>query len=88
MPTLADTLHDRVDKQEELRAAAKEIAQRVVKDRLGEAVEQSHGDVTAALSLLAVWLGAELADVTTEAVRAGADHAQERMAATGKEEAA
>ena len=71
MPTSAE-LHDRVDAREELRERARDIVDRVVRERFAEALEQSGGDQMQVFELLAVWAAGQLADLTTEAVASGA----------------
>ena len=77
MTSLRDKLHDRVDAREALAAESRALTQRVVKARLGEALEQTD-TVVQAMSLLAKWVAEELDALTSKAVRQGATLARGR----------
>lgn len=80
MPTISDVLHDAVDAQEDLRQRAREITEAVIRDRLSEALRIGGQDINVVLEVLAVWVGEALTDITTEAVRKGAEFAAKRVA--------
>lgn len=76
----SDVLHDRVDAQEDLRIRARTVAERVVRERLQEAIGIAGSDMSSVLEVISAWVGEELADLTTEAVRSGAEFAARRVA--------
>jgi len=74
---ISDLLHDAIDAREELADRAKEIANRVMRERLAEALDATE-TFDEALMLLVKWISAELDALTTEAVREGARHGMRR----------
>ena len=80
LQAISNLLHDRVDAQEELRLRSRAIVDEVVRGRLGEALDLAGGNASLALNLLAVWVSEAMADVTTDAVKAGASFAEKREA--------
>jgi len=59
---------------------SRSIVDEVVRGRLGEALDLADGNASLALNLLAVWVSETMADVTTDAVKAGASFAKKREA--------
>lgn len=76
MADLAELLHDEIDREEELRARARTIANEVMEDLydlVGEA-----GSFEAGLEAASAILADRLAELTTEAAQAGAADALRR----------
>lgn len=75
---MRDLLHDRIDEEEELADKARELAIDIVRNKLGDAIEASNGDVEKALLVVAALVGDRLANLTTESVQKGYDYAKRR----------
>ena len=73
-----DLLHDEVDIIEDLMDESKEVVERVIKEQIEKALLDT-GDVTAAMSQVAMAVEAELADLTTKAYNTGASFVRLRM---------
>lgn len=72
-----DKLHDEIDFREDLRDRTTALVQEIVKEKFQDALELTK-NVPKAMELVALWLGNELADLTTEAVRTSYKLARER----------
>ena len=75
---MINLLHDRIDEQEDFREKARSLVEETVKDKFSAALDASEGDLSKALELVAASVGDTLSGLTTEAVRAGFNHAVKR----------
>ncbi len=74
---MRDRLHDKIDAREQLAAEAAERVEQIVKESFAEVFEAAGGDIRKTLEALAVLVEDELlTEMTTKAVRAGADGAR------------
>lgn len=74
---MIDALHEETDLRESLTERSQEVVDRVMRERMADAVEASmldgSLDMAEVFTLLAEWVEEELADLTTEAVHGGAE---------------
>lgn len=77
MKSLTDHLHDEVDEIERLREKARDMAEQLVRDRLGAAFDGT-AEIEAALASVAMEVEDGLTDTTTEALQSMARLAAKR----------
>ena len=72
---MVNFLHDKIDRREQLAAKTHDAVERA-KAQFADVFEACDGDIPRTLEALAEIVENELTDITTEAVRAGADGAR------------
>jgi len=76
--TIREMLHDEVDIMEDLMDESKEVVERVILEKIEDALLDT-GDVTNAMSQVAMSVEEELTDLTTKAFETGAGFARRRL---------
>jgi hypothetical protein len=73
---MRDALHDKVDAREKLVNETTASVERIVRQGFADVFEGAGGDIRKTMEALAVLVEDELTDLTTEAVKMGADGAR------------
>lgn len=74
---LQTALHDRIDSREELLDRTKAAVENTIKNKIDDALAQAGHDIEGALEILAMLVGNEIADITTDAAKVGFEHGRE-----------